>query len=383
MKNNLYKYCVYLTMYSGFKLPRWYIGSSTIQKIKDGYNGSITSKKWIEIYKLEQKQNKHLFKTRIISKHETRKEALEEELRVQKLHKVRENNKYFNESYATVNGYFGKQLDENERKYLSVLSSNMVTCFNVETLKYLRVPKEKFDNNDNLVGVNKDKKFENSKNKNIVTAKCLITYKCFKVSKEEFDNNDNLVGVTKGRENPKIKNTVLVYDENNNIIRIKKENFDKTKYISTNLGKLVVKDSEGKRFLVNTNDERYLSGELTAINKGKKFNADFSKKISETRILNGSSKGSKNGMAKMIIIFNENDEPIYFSHGNFGDVCKQNNLSQTLFTKSYKNNTRLFDNITNDYILTMPKYIVTKTLNSEYYKKHKNWYARIVKRIEI
>ena len=217
----------------------------------------------------------------------------------------------------------------------------------------------------------------------MVTARCLITDKYFKVSKEEFDNNDNLVGTTEGRENPKIKNTVLVYDENNNIIRIKKENFDKTKYISPNLGKLAVKDSEGKRFLVNTNDERYLSGELTAINKGKKFNADFSKKISETRILNGLSKGSKNGMAKIIIIFNENDEPIYFSYGNFDDVCKQNNLSKTLFAKSYKNNTRLFDNITNDYILTMPKYIVTKTLNSEYYKNHKNWYARIVKRIEI
>ena len=30
------KYCTYITMYSGELLPKWYIGSSTIEKIKKG-----------------------------------------------------------------------------------------------------------------------------------------------------------------------------------------------------------------------------------------------------------------------------------------------------------------------------------------------------------
>lgn len=103
-------YCVYLTFYKGNKLPKWYIGSSNENKILKGYNGSIKSKKWKEIYNLEQKENKHLFKTRILSKHDTREEALKEELRLQKKHFVVKNKKYFNESYASINGYFGREM---------------------------------------------------------------------------------------------------------------------------------------------------------------------------------------------------------------------------------------------------------------------------------
>ena len=378
-----HKYCVYLTMYKGELLPKWYIGSSTIQKVKNGYNGTILSKKWYNIYQNEQKENKHLFKTRILSTHETRKQALEEELRVQKLHSVRDNSKYFNESYATVNGYFGKNLSAAERKVLSENSKNKVTCKNIITSQYMQVDKTEFDNNENLVGVNKGKKFQNSKNKNTVVARCLDTDMYIKVSKEEFDNNENLVGTTKGKENTKIKNTFLVYDEDNNIIRIKKEDYDKTKYRSTILGKLVVKDSEGKTYLIDKNDERYLSGELTAFNKGKKFGVEFSKKISDIRILNGSGKGSKNGMAKMIIIFNPDDEPMYFSHGNFNQMCKENNLPFRLFAKSYKNNTKLFEHITEEYIAKTPKFAVTKTLNSNHYKDFKDWYAKIMQRVKI
>lgn len=103
-------YVVYLTMYSGVKLPHWYVGSSTSENVKNGYNGSVRSERWKEIYYIEQKENKNLFKTRILSYHETREDALAEELRIQKLHNVVKNIKYFNESYATINGYFGKNV---------------------------------------------------------------------------------------------------------------------------------------------------------------------------------------------------------------------------------------------------------------------------------
>ena len=76
-------YVTYLTIYFGDKLPRRYIGSTSRRNIERGYNGSVSSKKYKEVYKQERKENKHLFKTRILSSFPTRKEALEEELRLQ------------------------------------------------------------------------------------------------------------------------------------------------------------------------------------------------------------------------------------------------------------------------------------------------------------
>ena len=102
------KYCTYITMYSGELLPKWYIGSSTIEKIKKGYNGSVCSKRYKEIYDNEQLLHKHIFKTRILSVHNTRQDAVAEELRLQKLHNVVKNKKYFNESFAQKNGCFAR-----------------------------------------------------------------------------------------------------------------------------------------------------------------------------------------------------------------------------------------------------------------------------------
>ena len=100
-------FVVYLTKYSGDKLPPWYIGSSTENHIVNkGYTGSVTSKKWSEIYYKELKENRHLFRTRILSRHITRDEAVIEEHRLQRMHKVVNNNLYFNEAYATKNGCF-------------------------------------------------------------------------------------------------------------------------------------------------------------------------------------------------------------------------------------------------------------------------------------
>lgn len=104
------KYVVYLTYYTGDLLPPFYIGSSDINKIKTGYNGSVKSIKWKELYQQEQTNNKNKFRTRVLSYHNSRKDALIEELRLQKMHKVIKNPKYFNEAYATVNGYFGRDV---------------------------------------------------------------------------------------------------------------------------------------------------------------------------------------------------------------------------------------------------------------------------------
>lgn len=103
-------YCVYLTLYFGDKLPKRYIGSTSIKRIDTGYNGSIKSKEYKKIFLQEQQENKHLFRTRVLSRHNTRLEALIEELRLQTKYNVVKSNQYMNKSLASVNGYFGRDI---------------------------------------------------------------------------------------------------------------------------------------------------------------------------------------------------------------------------------------------------------------------------------
>jgi len=118
-KNQLNKqYCTYLTHYTGDKLPEWYIGSTSIKKILNGYNGSVTSKKYKTIWNSERKNNPHLFKTRILRKFYRRKITLIHELKLQKKHQVVKNDKYINLAYACINGFFGRDVSgENNPMY--------------------------------------------------------------------------------------------------------------------------------------------------------------------------------------------------------------------------------------------------------------------------
>jgi len=101
-------YCVYLTIYKGNKLPPFYIGSTTVEKINNGYHGSVGSKKYSKIYKNELIKSPHLFKSVIVSLHNTRKLALEKENELQRSLDVVRSPLYFNESYASENGFFGR-----------------------------------------------------------------------------------------------------------------------------------------------------------------------------------------------------------------------------------------------------------------------------------
>lgn len=103
-------YCVYVTIYNGLLLPKRYIGSCKLEKISTGYNGSVVSKKYKDLYKSEQKNNKHLFKTRILSRHNTDKDARLRELQLQIKYDVVKSKLYMNESLAKVDGYFGRDV---------------------------------------------------------------------------------------------------------------------------------------------------------------------------------------------------------------------------------------------------------------------------------
>jgi hypothetical protein len=92
--------CVYLTTYFGNKMPMFYLGSSTKNKILNGYRGSVASKKYKAIWKEELKTHPELFKTAIVSLHDTREEAFIKEEKLQKQLNVINNVMYVNRSYA-------------------------------------------------------------------------------------------------------------------------------------------------------------------------------------------------------------------------------------------------------------------------------------------
>lgn len=103
-------YVVYLTIYKGEKLPPFYIGSSKLTKIENGYRGSVVSKKYKKIFIQEKNDNPNLFEIEILSRHDNREEALVVELFLQKKFNVVKSKMFFNESYASVNGMFGRDV---------------------------------------------------------------------------------------------------------------------------------------------------------------------------------------------------------------------------------------------------------------------------------
>jgi hypothetical protein len=100
-------FCVYVTFYRGNKLPPFYIGSTSVENINQGYKGSPRSKKYETIWNKELKNNSHLFSTKIISVHDTRVEAYEKEYKIQTRLQIIKNPLYTNLSYACKNGFFG------------------------------------------------------------------------------------------------------------------------------------------------------------------------------------------------------------------------------------------------------------------------------------
>lgn len=93
--NNL-PYCVYLTVYTGNKLPLFYIGSSSIDRIQHGYCGSVVSKQYQEIWRFEKRFNKTAFKVYILSTFKTRQEATDRESELQSKLNVVPNPLYIN-----------------------------------------------------------------------------------------------------------------------------------------------------------------------------------------------------------------------------------------------------------------------------------------------
>jgi len=145
------EYVTYIITYNGSKLPKYYIGSTSKSKISNGYLGSIKSKKWKSIFKEEIKNNKNLFEIKILNEFETRKEALIDEYNIQKQLNVVESADYFNESFASINGFFGMNVEGSSNPMYG--KKNEVVAINIKTNEKLRISKEEFEKNENLRGI--------------------------------------------------------------------------------------------------------------------------------------------------------------------------------------------------------------------------------------
>ena len=104
------EYCVYITTYVGSAMPGRYIGSSSVNRVRNGYRGSVRSKKWCSVWENEVKNHPEYFHTEILSVHQTRQDALAEELRLQVLMGVVKSTEWINEGYAQVKGYAGRNV---------------------------------------------------------------------------------------------------------------------------------------------------------------------------------------------------------------------------------------------------------------------------------
>lgn len=105
---NSMMYCVYLTIYTGNRLPPFYIGSTNTHRISKGYRGSVSSVDYKEVFNNELKSSPELFLIKIVKYCDTRKRALIEERKIQISLNVINNPLYMNRCYAHHN-FFGEE----------------------------------------------------------------------------------------------------------------------------------------------------------------------------------------------------------------------------------------------------------------------------------
>jgi hypothetical protein len=299
------KYCVYLTIYSGSKLPLFYIGSTSVKKIESGYRGSVASIKYSSIWKEELQSNPHLFKTKIIKLFAVRKDATICENRLQKALKVVTSSMYINQSYACVNGFAGmdvsKELNPNFGKKWSYDQKLLASINNPMRGKFSGIHKETgkrkvvASGNTEYYGNNKNNRRKAFWNKNKVVVKD-ETNATFRVDTTDprYVNGDlrhHTTGTKTVINKLTNKKERLSLDEinpdihlGNNINRMHfKDKFgnsvnafkDDPRVISGELtafssGRVTVKDNDGNTFSVFKDDPRYINGELVHHTKGTK-----------------------------------------------------------------------------------------------------------------
>ena len=256
------KYCVYVTIYHGkAELPMFYIGSTLISKITrkhNPYKGSVLSKEYRDIWKIETKNNPDDFTVKILKTSQNRDDAFDYERYVQKYFSVVQNEMYTNKAYANdkFNMYGKKHTDDTKermsdshKKYNENITEEqrlermrirkkcskkgMMTAWNTETKSYIRtsITDPKYMNGT-YIPVGK-KRTQESREKTSIALKGRVSYydpttNKIKYIKESDITPLNLVkGVPENRGNDmseKFSNTSFYYNPiDGKQVRVKNE----------------------------------------------------------------------------------------------------------------------------------------------------------------
>lgn len=142
--------------------------------------------------------------------------------------------------------------------------------------------------------------------------------------------------------------TVNVFNKFNKMIKITKEeyNLNKSEYVSIYKNKTTVKDKDGNSFVVSTNDERFLSGELVGITRGQSFQE-----------------------SEYIIYDNNGIEKIHITNENFTDYLKNNNLPSVFWKSQLEGGIPIYQKIGSN----------RKRLEEKDLLKYKGWYCKRIK----
>lgn len=100
-------FITYLTIYDGDKMPPFYLGSTSMKRYEAGYHGTVKSNKYKSVWKSELQEHPELFDTIVLTTHQTRQEALSQELQYHIQKDVIKNPEFINMAMAVPNGYFG------------------------------------------------------------------------------------------------------------------------------------------------------------------------------------------------------------------------------------------------------------------------------------
>jgi hypothetical protein len=231
------KYVTYLVTYSGYELPKFYIGSTSEEKVKSGkYFGSIRSIKYKKIFFSEINNNIELFDIQILSYHDTRLDALSEELKLHIEYDVVKSKDYINESFATVNGFFGRDVSGENHPMWGKKHSE-------ETKKKLR-----FARKNRVIKEETKRKISESNKGKIMSEEQKEKLRMINKGKVLSEETKNKISIAKLGKEPhnkgKIKDIILQIDcdgiiikEWNNLNELMESGFEKSNVINVCVGK--------------------------------------------------------------------------------------------------------------------------------------------------
>lgn len=202
------------------------------------------------------------------------------------------------------------------------------------------------------------------------------------VTKEEFYSRDDL-------QHHAI-NTVTCKDKNGNKLRVSKDEFDNNpNLIGITKGLFIAIDKDGNKFQISKDDLRYISGELVAESKGRKYTKEQNNnlkrlraekrqlfpEIEEQRKKNERETKINNGFIKIFAIYDNNDNLYDIFFGRLQLYCKNNKLPISPFYNSYKNNERILfkDNKGGNR---------TKAIKNNFIQ-YEGWYVKQLQRISL